>query len=141
MSREPDLKINRKLSFFVGYLPDGTPEVVVTGTASEAWEAFKNERDNFDNTGKSKFIELAYYRGVNTSKRRQLVKADRQSVSLDWSEFENDPEGMYHKRLELGLVSDDEKKAREQADRQASEVIQDTDKELKKPAKKTTKKV
>jgi len=136
--KKPDLIINRKLSLFIGYLPDGNPEVVVVGTAGEAWEAFKNERDNFDNTGKSKYIELAFYRNMASSKKRQLVKADRQAVTLDWSGFENDPEGMYKKRLEHGLVSDQEK-AQHDADRKASEVLQGETKEPKKPKSKEPK--
>lgn len=151
MSRPHDLVLNRKPSLFIGYLPDGSIEVVVCGTADEAWTAFKNERDNFDATGKSKYIEIAYLRKLSPSKRRELVKCEKKSVSLDWSEFDNDPEGRFAKRVELGLVppaelkahndakaeaeSEPDPKPEAKAEKTASEVIQDEEKKESKPKK------
>ncbi len=83
---------NRKPSLGIGYLPNGTMEVIALGDASETLDDFKAERAKLE---ESKYQYVAWFRKMKPDKFNTLHEPPTIDVNIDISEFDGkevDPE-------------------------------------------------
>lgn len=111
---------NRYPSVAVGWDDKGTPHCIAIGTAQEALDAFKAERDQ------NNYKRVAYIRKPNPTKVRDAGLKQKKMVSVDLSEFDGG-------KIDEGRVKELIKE--QEAEKAAAAVISGESKESPAPKK------